>query len=72
MHTSLDPSHEIPAGLGQSYSSANLAKRLDIGKETPRIWRQRGVGPRYQKIGRLVRYAEGDVMAWLAQQQATP
>jgi predicted DNA-binding transcriptional regulator AlpA len=28
-------------------------------------WRQRGVGPRYHKLGALVRYQESDLVEWL-------
>jgi len=48
-------------------SSATLAERLDLKRNTPRIWRQRGVGPRHISIGRLVRYDEAEVDRWLAE-----
>ena len=31
-------------------------------------WRLRGCGPRYCKIGRLVRYRRSDVEAWITAQ----
>jgi predicted DNA-binding transcriptional regulator AlpA len=37
--------------------------RVSIG--TLRFWRAIGRGPRYRKVGQLVRYAPSDVQAWL-------
>lgn len=37
--------------------------RLSIG--TLRFWRAVGRGPRYRKVGQLVRYAPSDVQDWL-------
>jgi predicted DNA-binding transcriptional regulator AlpA len=32
---------------------------------TLRYWRGEGKGPRYRKVGQLVRYAPSDVLDWL-------
>jgi predicted DNA-binding transcriptional regulator AlpA len=32
---------------------------------TLRYWRGEGKGPRYRKVGQLVRYAPSDVQDWL-------
>jgi predicted DNA-binding transcriptional regulator AlpA len=37
--------------------------RVSIG--TLRFWRAIGRGPRYRKVGQLVRYAPSDVTEWL-------
>ena len=37
--------------------------RVSIG--TLRFWRTIGRGPRYRKVGQLVRYAPSDVHEWL-------
>ncbi len=37
--------------------------RVSIG--TLRFWRAIGRGPRYRKVGQLVRYAPSDVQEWL-------
>ena len=31
-------------------------------------WRYRGIGPRYRKVGRYVRYEWAEVHAWVARQ----
>jgi hypothetical protein len=36
--------------------------------KTLAVWRSRGVGPKYRKIGRHVRYDWDDVHAWIARQ----
>lgn len=49
-------------------TSADLAEQLDIPEATPAQWRWRGVGPRYIKVGRHVRYRQEDIDAWLVEQ----
>ena len=41
------------------------AELLGLKPNTLEIWRLQGKGPRFRKIGRNVRYAESDVLAWL-------
>lgn len=48
----------------------DLAGRLKITVETLCRWRARGVGPRYHRFDRAIRYTQRDVDAWLASQQA--
>ena len=42
-----------------------LARMIDVPLGTLEFWRQTGQGPRYFKIGRLVKYRVEDVDAWL-------
>jgi predicted DNA-binding transcriptional regulator AlpA len=42
-----------------------LARLLRVSIGTLRFWRGIGRGPRYRKIGQLVRYAPSDVHEWL-------
>ncbi len=45
----------------------DLAEFLNnIPIKTLAQWRSRGIGPKYRKIGRHVRYDWADVHAWLA------
>jgi hypothetical protein len=37
-----------------------------------RKWRQLGEGPAYAKMGRLIRYAEGDLAAFVAAHRVQP
>jgi excisionase family DNA binding protein len=46
-------------------TSQEAAKLLGLKPNTLEIWRWRGCGPSYRKVGRLVRYAEADVFDWL-------
>jgi hypothetical protein len=47
----------------------DLAEFLnDIPVKTLAEWRSRGIGPRYRKVGRHVRYDWADIQAWLAGQ----
>jgi predicted DNA-binding transcriptional regulator AlpA len=42
-----------------------LATRLGVSRATLQSWRYSGRGPRYLKIGRLIRYRNTDVEAYL-------
>lgn len=46
-------------------SAAVLAEHLGVPEATLAQWRWSGVGPRYVKIGRHVRYRWSDVHRWL-------
>jgi predicted DNA-binding transcriptional regulator AlpA len=45
--------------------TAAAAEKLTVKKNTLEIWRLQGRGPVFRKIGRLVRYAESDIDAYL-------
>lgn len=45
-------------------TTAELAEFLRIPAKTLKNWRAAGQGPPYLKIGRGVRYARRDVLAW--------
>ena len=56
--------------LGQSFASPSgkstltdieVAERLGVSRFTVRSWRLKGVGPRFMKMGRAVRYRPQDV-----------
>jgi predicted DNA-binding transcriptional regulator AlpA len=46
-------------------TNCEAAELLGLKPNTLEIWRWKGCGPTYRKVGRLVRYAESDVLAWL-------
>lgn len=46
---------------------ATVAVLLALTTKTLEQWRWRGIGPRFLKLGRLVRYRRSDVDAWLAE-----
>ncbi len=41
------------------------SKRIDVSKSALRKWRRERRGPRYVKLGRLVRYSILDLNDWL-------
>lgn len=47
---------------------ARLATQLNVSRSTLQSWRYAGRGPRYIKIGRLIRYRNADVEAYLRAQ----
>src|SRR5687767_8278151 len=42
---------------------------LGVAPATLSQWRYRGIGPTFVKVGRLVRYRTGEVVAWIDMQQ---
>jgi predicted DNA-binding transcriptional regulator AlpA len=49
----------------RAVSEADLARRVSVSTAVLRKWRREGNGPRFLKLGRLVRYLVRDVDAWL-------
>jgi predicted DNA-binding transcriptional regulator AlpA len=43
----------------------DVARWIRVSVATLRYWRSEGKGPRYRKVGQLVRYAPSDVRDWL-------
>ena len=48
---------------------AEVADRLRVPVKTLAQWRYLGIGPRFLKVGRYVRYHWPEVEAWLAEQR---
>ena len=48
----------------RALSEAEVAARLGVSPFTVRAWRHRGLGPRFMKMGRAVRYRREDVDAY--------
>ncbi len=46
-----------------------LADRLQVSLGTLRTWRTDGKGPRFHRIGQMIRYAPSDVKDWLLSRQ---
>src|SRR5690242_20776342 len=51
--------------LFRSFDEKEAAEQIGCTFHTLRKWRLLGKGPRYHKVGRLVRYAEADLSAYL-------
>lgn len=45
---------------------AFIAQKLECQVKTLQAWRTRGGGPKFVKVGRLVRYRDEDVAEWIA------
>jgi len=49
-------------------STKDLAAWLGLNPQTVKLWRLRGTGPKFVKLGaQRVRYRRGDVLSWLKQ-----
>ena len=49
--------------------TTQLSDVLHIGTKALEKWRLQGKGPRFIRCGKLVRYDEADVLAWIEQQK---
>jgi predicted DNA-binding transcriptional regulator AlpA len=45
-------------------TTKDLAELLGVKPNTIDIWRLKGYGPKYYKLGHIVRYKRADVEAW--------
>ena len=55
----------VAAGFGELVDEASLAARLGVSRSTLQSWRYSARGPRWIKLGRLIRYRVADVDAYL-------
>ncbi|TVR44925.1 MAG: DNA-binding protein [Planctomycetota bacterium] len=53
-------------GQREALSDREFANRYGLNPKTPAVWRNRGQGPRFIRLGRAVRYRLADIEAWLA------
>jgi predicted DNA-binding transcriptional regulator AlpA len=56
----------------QLLTERETAERLRCTEAALRRWRRERRGPRWVKLGRLVRYKEGDLEAFIEQSTETP
>lgn len=59
------PSTAINSPVRQLLNNDEAADMLGISRRTLPIWRVQGRGPRFVKIGRLVRYELAELNAWI-------
>jgi excisionase family DNA binding protein len=61
--------HFDPLAIGTDLvDEVALAIRLGVSRSTLQSWRSAGRGPRFIKLGRLIRYRSSDVDAYLQAQ----
>ena len=61
---------ECIEGRESLLTPVDVAKELGIPTSTLANWRYQGLGPRYLRIGRHVRYHPADVDEWLRAQRS--
>lgn len=59
---------EMPEIGTDLIDEVTLALRLGVSRSTLQSWRYEGCGPRFIKLGRLVRYRNADIDAYLQAQ----
>ena len=61
------PPPAAPAPQQAEYlTTKQTAKLLAVGQSTLELWRARGDGPAFVKIGTAIRYSRADLDAWIA------
>jgi len=63
----LDQSNREPTVVPILMTTAEAAAFLSVSCRTLEDWRLRGGGPRFRKMGRLVRYHTADLIAFVDQ-----
>ena len=58
--------------LQDHFSAAEVAENLGKSPRTLQMWRTRGVGPPYVKIGHSLYYKKSALLAWLRAQEVKP
>lgn len=51
--------------MSQLLTEKDVAKQLQVTAWTLQNWRSRGQGPKYVKLGRIVRYRQTDIDNWI-------
>jgi excisionase family DNA binding protein len=64
-----EPTPDSPVDLGALLTPGQVASYLGVPQGTLANWRYLGRGPRFARVGRHVRYAAGDLAAWLDEQR---
>lgn len=52
--------------MNKLLKTEEVAQTLGLKKNTMEIWRSKGQGPAFVRVGRAVRYREEDIEAYLA------
>jgi DNA-binding transcriptional MerR regulator len=56
----------MPGNVGELLEERDAARALAVSAETLRLWRRRGIGPPYVRVGpRLVRYLRDDLASFI-------
>jgi predicted DNA-binding transcriptional regulator AlpA len=48
------------------WSPRDTSELLGVSTGTLRSWRERGDGPQWLRVGKLIKYASSDIEAWVA------
>ena len=66
VHAPAEPARELPRALPTDLiDEVALSVRLGVARSTLQSWRYKGGGPRFIKVGRLIRYRNADIEAFL-------
>jgi len=63
--TSTQRRETVAAPIESLLDERDVARWIRVSIATLRYWRGEGKGPRFRKVGQLVRYSPSDVHDWL-------
>jgi excisionase family DNA binding protein len=52
-----------------SLTTKQASEYLNCSKDLLRLWREQGRGPRYFKLGRIIRYRPSDLETWISKRK---
>jgi len=53
-------------------TASDVKDQIGTSVNTLANWRSEGVGPKYIKVGHMVKYRQSDIDAWLTSKTVTP
>jgi len=53
-------------------TESEASRQIGVSISGLRKWRKNGQGPRYIKLGRLIRYRSSEIQSWLAAHTVSP
>ena len=59
-------------GGGRQLTERDAAVALGVSRSCLRVWRHRGQGPPFLRLGRCIRYAEADLAGFLSANRFDP
>ena len=65
MWAAMDTKRDIPEDADALLTEAEASDLLGLSTRTLQAWRAQGIGPRFVRAGRAIRYRRRDLIAWI-------
>ncbi len=64
------PTASLPSDEGPEYmDTVGAAAFLGVSKQSMALWRSKGEGPKYSKVGGTVRYSRSALRSWMEENE---